>query len=133
MYKIRPLHNKDLYELNKLQSSLGYKEVQEIIGYLYGAFDDTNLIGIVGIFPYKRLPHIDYPNGYIAEIGALYVKEQYRSQGVATKLLEYALDDSKTLGLDAYVIDCTLESYNIFKKLGFVDSTENRMWKVTKI
>ena len=64
---------------------------------------------------------------------ALYVKEQYRCQGIATKLVEYAIDNSKGLGLDAYVIDCRFESYTIFKNLCFVDSTENRMWKVNKI
>lgn len=132
MYKLRCLYNTDLDEVNKLQSYLGYKQIQEISGYLYGAFEDTTLIGIIGIFPYNRLPHTDYPNGRIAEIGGLYVKEDYRHKGIATQLLEYAIGDSKKLDLDAYVVDCTLESYNICKKLGFVDSTENRVWRVTK-
>ena len=86
MYKLRCLYDTDLYEVNKLQSDLGYKQVKEIVGYLYGAFE-----GIIGIFPYNRLPHTDYPNGRIAEIGGLYVKEDYRHKGIATQLLEYAI------------------------------------------
>ena len=37
MYKLRCLYNTDLDEVNKLQSYLGYKQIQEISGYLYGA------------------------------------------------------------------------------------------------
>lgn len=130
--EIRKLTEKDITSINKLQTELGYKEISKIHGWMYGAFQKKELVGIVGVFPYRRLPHKDYPNGYIAEIGALYVKDSFRRMGIATKLLQFAMEKTANKGLDAYVIDCTKDSYRIFKSLGFEESTEYRMWKQNK-
>lgn len=130
MTDIRLLDENDLDAINNLQKNLGYREINKIPGCIFGYFSDGNLVGIIGIFPYERLPHKDYPNGKLAEIGALYVNDKYRNQGIATKLLQSAMDYSKKLKLDACVIDCTDMSYDIFKTAGFENSTEHRMWKV---
>lgn len=130
--KLRKLTKKDIPTINKLQVELGHKEISKIPGWMYGAFYKEDLVGMVGVFPYRRLPHKDYPNGYIAEIGALYVKPPFRRMGIATKLLQLAIEKTAYRGLDAYVIDCTKDSYGIFKSLGFEESTEYRMWKQSK-
>lgn len=129
--RFKKLDINDLDRINVLQESLGYNGINDIVGHLFGCFDDTSLIAIVGIFPYNRLPHVDFPSGKVAEVGGLYVKKEYRRQGVATKLLGYALESCKSLCLDAYVIDCKDASYEIFKSYGFEPalSGEHRMWK----
>lgn len=133
--EIRILQENDIKALNKLQAERGYNEIGDYFNssecrwVIFGAFDNDELVSVVGLFPYKRMPHADYPSGSIAELGGLYTKPEYRRLGIGTKLvssiLEYA---KKEMLLDAIVADSTENGYNITNKFGFEDSTEHRQW-----
>jgi len=58
----------------------------------------------------------------IIEIGRVYVCEEYRKHGIATKLFEYAEEIAKNNGATSLILD-TYErlsnAVNLYKKLGF--------------
>ena len=120
--------------INEILRDQGVKEIKsfEYNGNwaLFGAFVDRELVGIVGLYLYSRLPHKDYPNGWVAEIGSLYVKHEYRKNGIATKLVEKAVNFAKvsSLYIDAIVCDSTDIGSEITSKFGFIESTEHRQW-----
>lgn len=112
-FTIRRLTLSDIDEVNKIQKIRGFKE-----------------IGIVGIYIYSRLPHDDYPNGTIAEVGSLYVVPEARGNNLGCKLVKAILDDVRKTesSIDAIVCDTTETGYAVFKKCGFIESTEHRQW-----
>ena len=121
--------------INEILRDQGVKEIKsfeynEGNWALFGAFVDQKLVGIVGLYLYNRLPCKDYPNGLVAEIGSLYVKHEYRKNGIATKLVEKAVNFAKvsSLYIDAIVCDSTDIGSEIANKFGFIESTEYRQW-----
>ena len=79
--KIRRLNALDIPELNRIQKEQGYKIIYSLYHYIgYGAFDKDRLVTTAFLFPYNIMPNIDYPNGYIAELGAVYTTPKYRRQ-----------------------------------------------------
>lgn len=133
---IRRLTWEDVDKINKIQKLRGFKEIsiQDLDNnnwILYGALDSSgNLVGIVGIYIYSRLPHNDYPNGIIAEIGSLYVMTEARGNNLGCKLVNTILGDIRKneSSIDAIVCDTTKAGYAVFKKCGFIESTEHRQW-----
>lgn len=138
MLEIRKLNKDELYLVNKIQESRGLQKINKSFWdsnknnwVVYAAFDDDNIVCISYLFPYNRIPHTDYPSGYIAELGGTYTIPEYRNKGIATKVVYEMLYNVKNdlPLLDAIVADSTDEGYPIYKKLGFIDSDTPRIWK----
>lgn len=73
------------------------------------------------------MPNIDYPNGYIAELGAVYTTPKYRRQGIAIKLLDNILINvnNDLPGISAIVVDVSYEFYRIAQKQNYSNETKN--------
>ena len=132
---IRKLQNRDLEEINKIQKERKFKEIHYNLEgpyckwVFFGAFEGDELVSIIGLFSYNRLPHKDYPNGRVAEMGGLYTKPKYRNKKIATKLIEAIFEYAKVrMTLDAIVVDSTDFTCRVLEDLGFINSTEHRQW-----
>ncbi|WP_457746267.1 N-acetyltransferase [Sulfurimonas sp.] len=86
------------------------------------AFDGSTLVGFMAL-------HIH--TSYLAEIRSLVVKEGYRGQQIGQNLIQKALDEAKSLGLQR-VLSLTYKQA-FFERLGFVEIPkeslpEHKIW-----
>lgn len=84
--------------------------------------DGSELIGFCAL-------HIHAPS--LAEIRSLIVKESHRSKGVGENLIERAMDEAGTLGVQKVL--CLTYKKSFFEKLGFVEIPkesipEHKIW-----
>jgi len=132
---IRRLTVNDLQHINHIQSMRGFNYVhasfiQSNMWVLYGAFINTKLVAICGFFKYYRIPHSDYPNGCVVELGGAYTLPEYRNRGIMSKLVDEMFDHFKEdiENCDAIVADASDLAYPLYKKKGCIDSDEHRIW-----
>lgn len=86
--------------------------------------------GFIILYTYEKIAHKpDCGSGKMAEV-EMFTFPEYRGQGVCKKLLEkvlkYALENKVNLMADADML-----AYKIYKKAGFKDTVEQRVWKHT--
>ena len=77
----------------------------------YGAFDSSNLIGLIGIR--SNLEHICF----------FFVDGQYHRQGIGTKLFDQLLDNYKG---NIITVNSSPYGLGFYKKLGFVPTEEEK-------
>lgn len=139
MYQYRKLNDADIHLINELQRQRGYALIAEDTlppeWKGYGAFTpDGQIVGICFLFLYRRLPHSDYPNGVIAELGACYTVPDYRRQGIMSELIGTCLKSvpSDCPQVEAIVADASNHVIRILmEQYGFEDAVagERRLWK----
>lgn len=139
MYHYRKLNDTDIHFINELQMQRGYALIseeslpREWVGY--GAFtQEGQIVGICFLFLYRRLPHSDYPNGVIAELGACYTVPEYRRQGIMSELIGMSLKNipADCPQVEAVVADASNHVIRILmEQYGFEDAVagERRLWK----
>lgn len=67
---------------------------------------------------YLKFVNIDEKKGYL--IDGLYVEEEYRKNGIASKLIEHALTVIKNVDfIDINVMAHNIDAINLYKKFGF--------------
>ena len=86
------------------------------------AFSDKHLVGFAALHIHTK---------YLGEIRSLIVKEGFRGKKIGETLVNYALDEGKTLGLEK-VLSLTYK-HSFFEKLGFVEIPkesipEHKIW-----
>jgi len=93
-----------------MQKHKGYK--------LFRCVDDQgSLVALVSYTIEMRLS----ANGKLMYLEDLVIDEQYRGQGLGTKLLDFACEHAKQAGCTALTLDCgiqRLESHEFYKKRG---------------
>ncbi len=80
--------------------------------FLYTCKDDDVIIAYIYV----------YLDNSLAVIDALYVSDNYRNKGIATKLIEYALswiNDKKCKSIDVSVINANISAKKLYEKFGF--------------
>lgn len=91
---------------------------------LIGAVDNNEIIGF--IYGYLKEEAGDFVKENVALIDALYVLDEYRKKGIATKLIDefykWCKDKNVKIVNIGVFID-NKEAYNLYKKLGFVENT----------
>lgn len=73
---------------------------------------------------------VGLPSRYLGVIEEVFVKEKYRRQGLATKIMKQALDYAKKIGLDCVELTVNKNAehiINFYKKLGFYDRSNISM------
>lgn len=85
----------------------------------FGAFDDDTIVGICVVVcnPRKKMKHI-------ASIHSMYVKEDYRKQGIAKMLLEKVETFAKSSGVDRLnlsVVSTNEIAKRVYQMIGFVE------------
>lgn len=94
-------------------------------------FDGEKLVAVMTATFCFVFPHKDNPSGRIVHISGVYTCPEFRSLGCATRLLESVARDAKQyFDADYLCCDSTLPAF--FKKHGFYDSNDERLWMEIK-
>lgn len=111
-----------------------YEETKLLKDYFYGALVGNNLVGFIQI----AIRH-EYVNGTstspVGFIEGIYIKEEYRKQGIAKKLFEFAFTLVKEKGCSEIASDALIDnlvSQRFHEKMGF-EETERVVYFVKKI
>ncbi|NSX56621.1 GNAT family N-acetyltransferase [Parasulfitobacter algicola] len=86
-------------------------------GALHGAFDGDDLAGALSI---DRMEGADFQHR--AWINALYVRPQDQGHGLAQRLMDYAMDHARSMGvlqLELYVAAENARAVRFYERLGF--------------
>ena len=97
----------------------------------YAATDDSKKPELVGVMTATYMyvsPHIDSPGGKTVQISGAYVRPDMRHNGIATKLLK-AIEEDAGQHFDADYLCCDSSADDVYKKAGFIESSESRLWK----
>lgn len=101
-----------------------YEETKNLKDYFHGALINNKLVGFIQI-----ALRSEYVNGTstspVGFIEGIYIKEDYRKQGIARKLFEFAFTLVKEKGCSEIASDAlidNLDSQNFHEKMGFEET-----------
>ncbi|MGN1397631.1 MAG: GNAT family N-acetyltransferase [Streptococcus gallolyticus] len=121
-----------LRSANQLDLSVDMKEVEKSSRLYYQealasdnhtAFliynDDDNVIGAGAVSYYQVMPTYHNLSGKKAYIMNMYVAPEHRRKGIATKLLDLLIADSKERGIDHITLETTQMGRKLYENYGF--------------
>ena len=121
-----------LRSANQLDLSVDMKEVEKSSRLYYQealasdnhtAFlvynDDDNVIGAGAVSYYQVMPTYHNPSGKKAYIMNMYIAPEHRRKGIATKLLDLLIADSKERGIDHITLEATQMGRKLYENYGF--------------
>ena len=85
---------------------------QDKVISILGLIDDNNMIGFISLFRYDDVEDCDLTPWY----ATMYVKKEYRSQGISKILNDAILKEAKRLGYKRIYLKSTLVNY--YEKFG---------------
>ena len=86
----------------------------------YLVFDGTRFVGAGAVSFYKVMPTYHNPSGNKAYIMNMYTNIDYRRKGIATKVLELLIKESKNRGVTDISLEATEMGRLLYEKSGFV-------------
>jgi len=115
--------NADLTDVEK--ATYDYYKVALLDGShtAYLVFDEDCVIGVGGICYFQVMPMPYDPSGKRAYIMNVYTDEKYRGNGIAGKVVNLLIEDSKSHGVTHMSLSSTEMGRPLYEKFGFV--TEN--------
>ncbi|MEH7309211.1 GNAT family N-acetyltransferase [Neobacillus drentensis] len=91
----------------------------EFISYM--AEKNGKPVSISGMVLFKRPPYLENLQGIEAYILNMYTVPMYRSNGLARRLLEQCIDESKTSGVKRIWLHASKDGEPLYKKMGFTN------------
>ncbi|MHC1748544.1 MAG: GNAT family N-acetyltransferase [Cellulosilyticaceae bacterium] len=88
-----------------------------LISYL--AVENERIVATVMLCIYDIIPSMSNPSGRTGYICNVYTLENYRHQGLATKLIEKVIEESQNRGVGKVYLYATDEGFPLYKKAGF--------------
>ncbi len=85
------------------------------------AIDKERIIGTSGLVFYNRPPSFKIPTGKIAYIMNIYTIKEYRKQGIASFLLEKAINEAESMGYKTISLNATEMGKTLYLSRGFQD------------
>ena len=67
----------------------------------------------------SMMPTFSHPTGNRAHLMNVYVKKEYRRQGLAKKMLQLLIDEAKNRGVTEISLDATEAGKPLYKNVGF--------------
>lgn len=86
----------------------------------YLVFDGERFIGAGGVSFYQVMPTFHNPSGRKAYIMNMYTDPAYRRNGIATKVLDLLVAETKERGIRAISLEATVAGRPLYEKYGFV-------------
>ncbi|KXT65972.1 GNAT family N-acetyltransferase [Streptococcus gallolyticus] len=80
---------------------------------------DDSVIGAGAVSYYQVMPTYHNPSGKKAYIMNMYVAPEHRRKGIATKLLDLLIADSKERGIDHITLEATQMGRKLYENYGF--------------
>ena len=93
--------------------------------FAYIAEEDGKAVGSAFLVVKEMPPNSNFPNGRIGDVLNVYVRPEYRRQGIAKALMELLISDAKAFELDYIELKASEDGYPLYKKLGFRDSVSS--------
>jgi ribosomal protein S18 acetylase RimI-like enzyme len=92
------------------------------------AEDAKEPVGSVGLFWEQRPPTVRNLSGRQAYVLSLYVASTHRRRGIARELARVAIEHARSGGADVIALHATPEGRELYRRLGFIDSPEMRLF-----
>ena len=86
--------------------------------------DGNRVIGCATICYIYIMPTFSHPTGKRAHLMNVHTMKEWQRQGIAKKMVSMLIDEAWKRGVTEISLDATEEGRPLYKKLGFVDSTE---------
>lgn len=90
----------------------------------------NEVVGCATICYIKVMPTFDYPSGKRAHIMNVYIRNNYRRQGIAFQMMEMLIKEAKQKGVSEISLDATALGRPLYKKCGFVDTEEGMVLNI---
>lgn len=81
-----------------------------------------NIIATSGVCFFQYPPNFSNTTGKVAYITNVYTQEEYRKQGIATKLLEFIMNEIKKRDYRFVRLHASSQGKKLYKQLGFIDA-----------
>ena len=94
---------------------------KDLIAYVCRNNDE--IIGCSFLYISYKPSNPSFINGRTGTVMNVYVKENYRKQGIGKRLMESIINKGKELELDYIDLQSTEDGYNLYKSVGFVDNS----------
>lgn len=85
---------------------------------------DGDVVGCASLCYIDVMPTFSHPTGKRAHLMNVYTKKQYRRQGLASEMLNILIEEARKKGVTEISLDATESGRPLYKKHGFVDSSE---------
>ena len=109
-----------------------YKEELEKGGHVACAiYVSGELAGCGGVCLYREMPSPDNRSGKCAYLMNIYVRQEYRRQGLAKEICNYLIDKAKEKGSEKIYLESSDMAFELYRTLGFEDM--NGYLKLNKV
>lgn len=88
------------------------------------AYDGETAVGCATICYVSLMPTFDHPTGQRAHIMNVYMRDEYRRQGIAGQMLNVLLEEARERGVTYVDLDATDMGKPLYETLGFSPSDE---------
>ncbi|SFN96035.1 Ribosomal protein S18 acetylase RimI [Pseudobutyrivibrio sp. UC1225] len=88
------------------------------------ASDGGEVIGCASMSFIRIMPTFNHPTGKRAHLMNVYIREEYRRQGIAQKMVELLIEKTWEKGATEISLDATTLGRPLYKRIGFTDSEE---------
>ncbi|MCM1119989.1 MAG: GNAT family N-acetyltransferase [bacterium] len=82
------------------------------------------VIGCATLCYIRMMPTFSHPTGKRAHLMNVYVREQYRRQGIAVKMAEMLIQEATARGVTEISLDATPQGRLLYERMGFAASEE---------
>lgn len=89
----------------------------------YAIENDITIISSAYLNIYTKASNLGTPNGVYGEIYGVFTKPEYRRKGYSTQCMKLLINTAKDLGVSQITLDASLEGIELYKKLGFSESS----------
>lgn len=85
------------------------------------AYSGTKIVGCGGVCIYDEMPSPDNLGGKCAYLMNIYTREEYRHQGIATRIVEHLIAEAKARNIEKIYLETSADGERMYRKLGFKD------------
>lgn len=89
---------------------------------VWNACKNNDIIGTCGVCFFQYPPSFSNTTGKVAYITNVYTKDEFRRQGVATKLLEYIMEEIKNRDYRFVRLHASSQGKALYAQIGFTDA-----------
>lgn len=110
----------DLSEVEIQSYNYYQKALRDDSHIAYLAFDGTHFVGAGAVSFFQVMPTYHNLSGNKAYIMNMYTRPEYRRRGIAIKILDMLIKESKNRGIIAISLEATDMGRPLYEKYGFV-------------